>query len=401
MQKNHENLFARLRVIMILPMYPYPVVGGMERQAHELSKTLHDKDIEIKVLSTKHSSCDKSYELVENIPVYRIVLFKNRFLRFFIGSLSLFYYLFKFRKSFDVVHTHEIGWFSLLSIFIAKILKKATISKLPNIGEKGIPGLGSGLIGSLKRSMLLSSDAIVAMSLESLAELKSVKFPLSRVLLTPNGIRIESNSVQDLAPKNSLIPRVVFVGRLVPQKGIKDLLNAWKILKNKSINAELEIFGDGPLYQDLIKNSLDLGVADSVRFRGHINNVSDRLNEMDVFVLPSYIEGNSNALLEAMVTGLPIVASRVGGAPMQVGYEGRDYLFSPGNKNELAMVLEKLLINDYLRNKLGEEMKIRASKYFDIQIVSDTYISAYKALKKHQREKMAELASPVITGNQH
>lgn len=384
------------RVMMVVPKYPYPIAGGLERQAHELSKVLHEKGVNVQVLSSRINYNDTRFEIVESIPVFRIPLSKLKWFRFLQSPICLLWTLFKLRKTYDVIHLHQFGWFGLFGIISAKLLNKPTLTKLPNVGERGIPGLQHSLLGRVMLSILLHSDSIVAMSRESVSELNSVNFPLSRVLQTPNGIRCTFKAGQTELNHESAKVRVVFVGRLMLQKGIEDLLHAWRILNETCNNAELEIWGDGPLLNDMKSLSKKLKLTNSVKFCGHVDNVLDRLTSMDIFVLPSYIEGNSNAILEAMAAGLPIVATRVGGTAMQVGKFGSDFLFKPGDTSSLASLLESLVINSELRESLGSKMQARVKESFDINHVADTYIAAYISLYLRLRDKVIDCSNPVI-----
>lgn len=381
---------------MVLPKYPLPVVGGLERQAHELSKVLNKKGVDVQVLSSKFNPDSPKFEVVESIPVYRISLSRLKWVRFFQSPVQLFWTLFKLRNTYDIIHLHQFGWFGLFGIVSAKLLSKPTITKLPNVGERGIPGLQNSKLGCIMLSILLRSDAIVAMSRESVAELKAVKFPLSRVLQTPNGIRssLKINRIKYQADSNKV--RVVFVGRLIMQKGVKTLLYAWQIISQKYTNAELEIWGVGPLLDEMESLSKELGITQSIQFCGHVEDVVDRLTSMDIFVLPSYIEGNSNAILEAMSAGLPIVATNVGGAAMQVGRACADFLFDPKDIEKLAELLGKLVNDVELRKRIGKKMQTRVKENFDIQHVADTYISVYTSLHLHQRDKVIDSNNPVI-----
>ncbi len=381
---------------MIVPKYPYPIVGGLERQAHELSKVLHEKGVNVQVLSSRFNYDDAGFEIVESIPVFRIPLSKIKLFRFLQSPINLLWALFKHRKTYDVIHLHQFGWFGLFGIISAKLLNKPTLTKLPNVGERGIPGLQHSFLGRFMLSILFLSDSIVAMSRESVSELNAINFPLSRVLQTPNGIRYGLKTTQTEFNVDSTKVRVVFVGRLMFQKGIEDLLHAWQILNKKCTNAELEIWGEGPLLNDMKSLSTKLKLTNSIKFCGHLDNVRDRLNGMDIFVLPSYVEGNSNAILEAMAAGLPIVATRVGGTAMQVGKLGANFLFNPNDKFKLARLLESLINDSSLRNYLGDKMRDRVKDNFDIYHVADTYISAYKSLHLGQRDKVGNFSNPVI-----
>lgn len=383
-------------VMMVVPFYPYPVVGGLERQAHELAKALSQKGISVQAISGKFNRTDPSEEVVEGIAVQRIPLSKIKWLRFIQSPFFLLWALFSSRRTYDVVHLHQFSWFGLFSILIAKLLGKAVITKLPNVGHHGVPGVVASRFGGLKLSILLSSEAIVAMSRESISELSAVNFPLERVLMTPNGIRIPSNSNKARAKDVSEKCKVVFVGRLMPQKGLEDLLYAWQKLVSKGSGAELEIWGDGPIKEKLVALNTRLGISESVKFRGHVTNVAEQLKSMDIFVLPSYAEGNSNAILEAMVAGLPIVASHVGGTAMQVGEVGSATLFEAGDRVGLTTCLEMLVKNPQLREEIGRKMRSRVEASFDIHGVANTYIRAYKLLANGEMDRMSEVSNPVV-----
>jgi glycosyltransferase involved in cell wall biosynthesis len=129
-----------------------------------------------------------------------------------------------------------------------------------------------------------------------------------------------------------------------------------------------------------MKLSQQLGVSPSVNFMGHVEDVRKRLQAVDIFVLPSRVEGNSNAVLEAMDAGLPIVATPVGGTPMQVGAEGASLLFGVGDVDALVERLLMLIHDSRLRRHYGYAMRQRSTEYFDIDKVAGSYNNAYSML---------------------
>jgi glycosyltransferase involved in cell wall biosynthesis len=163
------------------------------------------------------------------------------------------------------------------------------------------------------------------------------------------------------------------------------LLYAWKnIVNNSEQKVQLELWGEGPLEFELKILCKDLNINDSVIFRGHMDSVQQNLKHMDIFVLASSVEGNSNAILEAMAAGLPIVCTRVGGASMQIGPEGERFLVEPGDQDSLQNKLMELIENSMLRKKLGSTMHKRILSNFEIHKVADTYITAYSFLAKRK-----------------
>ncbi|MEN8131640.1 MAG: glycosyltransferase family 4 protein [Pseudomonadota bacterium] len=387
-----------LRVLMFVPQYPYPIVGGLEKQSHELAKALFAQDIEVQVVSGKIQPNQPNYETVEGVPVFRIPWSSRKLVRFLRAPLDVAGALWQRRRSFDVIHLHQHSWVGLYVILLAKLLGKPILTKLPNVGDFGLPGLRRQTFGWVRQAILLKSDAIVAMSNESLVELKHSGFSCDRVLLTPNGIALHPLPV--LSPSdevNAEVCKVVFVGRLSEEKQLDVLLDVWAMVcADRSHSATLAIWGEGPLVNSLKRQCADQCIATRVHFAGHVEDAASRLPELDIFVLPSRAEGNSNAILEAMAVGLPIVSTPVGGTPMLVGEEGGPFLCPPGDANALSSLLLRLIKDRSLRVATGMAMRRRAEQYFDIKRVAHTYAKAYGLLTAGQRDRVGKVSNPVV-----
>ncbi len=383
-------------VLMFVPQYPYPVVGGLEKQSHELTKALMRRAVSVQVLSGRIGVGQPGQALVEGVPVTRVRWSDSRLVRALATPASIAGQMWHHRRSFDIVHVHQHSWVSLYAIVIAKLLGKQTLAKLANVGDFGLPGMRRGPLGRFKQAILLWSDAIVAMSLESLAELEAAGYPPGRVLGSPNGIRL---GVRREAPRPEGRPcQVVFVGRLSEEKQLDRLLDAWAGIADETPGGpHLHIWGQGPLEAELRLRAAELDIERHVTFGGHVSNVADRLTEMDVFVLPSRAEGNSNAILEAMAAGLPVVSTNVGGTAMQVGEEGREFLCDPSDTAELKDALTRLISNPQLRRSLGSAMLQRVERDFDIDKVAAIYESAYRLLAERRGASVSSVSNPVLS----
>lgn len=386
--RNHRD--APARVLMVAPYYPYPIAGGIEKQAHELAQALHAAGVQVLALGVHHASGQRDTEEVDGIPVHRLPWSESKLRRYLYTPFHLFAVLVRARGRYDVVHVHVPSWFGLMAIVFAKLLGRPVLTKLPNIGAKGIPGMRAGRWGGAAVAILRLSDAIVAMSQESIEELRDIGFSMSRTLTTTNGIRISTNGENQLRDNGGCL-RVVFAGRLVEQKGVRVLLRAWQLVHaGGKLDAVLEIWGEGPQRIELEGLSRELGIDGRVIFRGHVDNVGKKLEETALFVLPSFLEGNSNSLLEAMVAGLPIVATRVGGTPTLVGPEGSAWLVEPRDADALAGKLRVLLADATARRELGVRMRARVERYFDIRRVAQTYQRAYNLLARGDANRIHE-----------
>ena len=390
---DNETYTHTTRVLMVVPQYPYPVVGGLERQAHELAKVLLELGVEVQALSGKTLASQSSQEQVEGVLVHRLPWPKQKLFRFIRSPFDIFNLLCKRRSSYDVIHLHQYSWFGLFVIIAARLLNKPILTKLPNDGIYGLPGVAKSRLGWLKLAIFKCTTAVVAMTEASLTELNDIGFPKERVLFTPNGIKVLKEDVK--IKKNSInseLCRVVFVGALREQKGIEDLLYAWKkLVMNTRKIVQLELWGNGPLEFELKSLCDQLNISDSVVFHGFMKSVRQNLIDMDIFVLASLGEGNSNAILEAMASGLPIVSTRVGGAAMQVGPAGEGFLVEPGDQEGLYICLKELVENIALREHLGTEMYKRILSHFDIHNVAKTYVKTYSHLSKGKYDLISEV----------
>jgi glycosyltransferase involved in cell wall biosynthesis len=168
------------------------------------------------------------------------------------------------------------------------------------------------------------------------------------------------------------------VGRMRPEKNQEVLLTALRHLRVARVDVHLVIAGDGPLREFLARRAAELEVADRVSFVGELDDVRPVLTALDVFVLPSTaVESFSNAALEAMAIGRPVILSDVGGAREMIddGVEG--YVVSP---TELAARLPALIAALYAdrrkRQQMGHAARLRAETRFSV----GGMVAAYRAL---------------------
>jgi glycosyltransferase involved in cell wall biosynthesis len=385
-----------MRILMAVPKYPFPVVGGLERQAHELAKALVQRGHAVHTVSSRFDSGQNNVELIDGVRVHRVKWVEFRPARFLLFPFSLAWLLVKLKREVDLVHVHNISWFGAFVTLFATTLGLPVITKLPNIGDFGIPGMRRHPLSFLRIALLKCCDAIIAMTPESVAELASIGYPLARVLKVVNGIPLLTANMATLQPHSSDTVTAVFVGRILPQKRLIDLLHAWATVKARASRpVKLRIIGDGPQEGELKVLVAALGLGKTMEFVGYCGDVLAELAKADLFVLPSYAEGNSNAILEAMRVGLPVVATRVGGAPIQVGSEGERFLVPPGDRYALADRLLELIENETLRLGLGTAMRARIERVFAIDRVAAVYEQAYELILSGRREQIGQI-NPVL-----
>jgi sugar transferase (PEP-CTERM/EpsH1 system associated) len=171
------------------------------------------------------------------------------------------------------------------------------------------------------------------------------------------------------------------VGRLDPVKDHHTLLKAIDLLFAMNIDVHLLIVGDGPEREALqarVRNRSPR--AAKVTFVGETRKVASYLNSFDIFVLPSLAEGMSNALLEAMSSGIACVASRVGGNSELIEEGLSGLLFDAGDAKALADRLKVLALNPQYRQNLGENARKRVENSFSLHRMMHNYTRLYTDL---------------------
>lgn len=148
--------------------------------------------------------------------------------------------------------------------------------------------------------------------------------------------------------------RIVFIGRLSPEKGIELLIKSFAAIASIQPELTLELIGDGPLYSKLRVMTDVAGIRDRVIFSGYVpwDKVFLQLSKSCMMVLPSYSEGLGLVLLEAMSQSVPVIASRVGGIPEIVEDGQNGLLFEAGDEQGLTKCLQRMLQDDTLRQRI-------------------------------------------------
>jgi sugar transferase (PEP-CTERM/EpsH1 system associated) len=176
------------------------------------------------------------------------------------------------------------------------------------------------------------------------------------------------------------------VSRMVPLKRQETLLRAAEALIASGVEIKVLLVGSGPqlpMYEEHVKNSEQL--RGRVIFWGASSDVEALLNAMDIFVLPSQCEGMSNTLLEAMSTGLPVIATRVGGNPEVVEDGVSGYLFEPGDSSTLAACALRLYRDRSQYSSFAEATRSRAVTHFALESMVSRYALLYTDLLKRKR----------------
>lgn len=239
----------------------------------------------------------------------------------------------------------------------------------------------NGITGPMKwmsRPVWRAADRLVANS-TGLRDIANHVDPTVRVDVIPNGI-----DLRRFSPGEGIrtTVRVLFVGRLEPYKGLVDLLEAVRMLVESGQDGfSVAIVGQGSMDRDL-RGMIDrMGIASHVEMKGQAlpEEMPEIYRQADLFVLPSHVEGMSNVLLEAMASGLPVVATTIPGS-QEVVHEGREgLLVEPSMPNQLCSALNGLIKDAEERERMGNAARENAEKR-SWRGIAEAYIDIYQSI---------------------
>jgi sugar transferase (PEP-CTERM/EpsH1 system associated) len=170
------------------------------------------------------------------------------------------------------------------------------------------------------------------------------------------------------------------VGRLVEVKNYKSLIDAFSVTVKKHPSIHLVLAGDGTEKEALNKQVTDLNLQGHVHLLGNRDDIPNIMNALDIFVLPSFSEGLSNTLLEAMSCGTPVIASNVGGNSEIVIPDHSGYLYESDNIQQLSELLNRLVSAPDLIKKLSVQARQHILDNYSLQSMVDNYESEYNRL---------------------
>jgi glycosyltransferase involved in cell wall biosynthesis len=231
----------------------------------------------------------------------------------------------------------------------------------------------------LEKLGLVSADLVVVNSAAVEKEIRAHDLPIRRVDIVPNGVDLETFRPGDDWPNDG--GYVLFVGRLVPQKGVTFLLQALSVVLQRCPETRLVIAGDGELDLFLKRIARHLGIPHRVKFVDWKTgpDLVELYQQAKLVVVPSCYEPFGIVALEAMACGRPVIASSTGGL-VEIVNDGVDgFLVEVGNYLQLAQRMVTLIQDDERRRTMGEAARRRAAE-FSWKKVSERTLELYDSV---------------------
>ena len=355
------------RVLMMDAAYPPPVVGGKEKQAHLLAKTLVEMNVAVRVLTFRHHG--------NRTGPYEGVLVQ-RFRRTLSGILSLLLHVGWYRLRYRILHVHTPSRIGLLVATMGHFLKYRVIFKLPN---EGLVPAATGVAARTRIWVYKRIHTIVCLETDSVSRLQEQGVSREHIMCVDNGVEI-AGLTQEYDPRNDRSTNrkeFLFVGRLVAQKRCDDAINAFAASGLNQKGYSLRIVGDGPLRSSLEQLVRQHGLDGAVSFEGQHTDVLAKMHGAGCLVLCSDKEGMPNVVLEAMSMGLPVIASRVGAVERLLGPAGEEYTFPAGDISCLALQMGKVADNSGQAKLYGEQLRARCEQSFALTSIAEHYLERY------------------------
>ena len=386
-QSYHSSLTKRAIKMKIAQVtkYFYPHSGGIETHVFGICNGFIERGHKV-LIFTSNEPWTKRRERLYGMRIFR----SSIFFTLFNGPFAPGIFIDLMKEDYDLIHLHLPDPFnSIFALIASKLRKKPLIVTYHAdiIKDKRRHKPFKFFYKFFLNCVLNNARKIIATSPNYVEGSNVLKRFKNKVEIVPNFVYIGRFnprlkgagiiSLYSLERKRIIL----FLGRLVPYKGVEYLIKAFKKVKDKIKDSALIIAGDGPLKGELKKLSQDLQIDDVLFVSVTEEDLPQYYAACDVFVLPSVTrqEAFGIALLEAMACGKPVVATNIGGMPYVVN--GAGIIVEPKDINALSSAILKILQNDKLSKELGRKARARVEKEFNQDLVTEKILKIYRSFR--------------------
>jgi len=384
-----------IRVAMIMQSY-YPRIGGAERQVAALAPLLREQGVDVQVVTRRYPGMAR-FERIYGVPVHRLPIPGPKPVASMTFTMTALPLLRRLRP--DVLHAHELFSPATTAVAAKRLFGTPVVSTAHRSGALGdVQRLINKTFGRRRMATFREHvDAFVTISREIDAELAEMGVPPHRRIAIPTGVDTQRFAPVSKDGRRHIRERfglpadariAIFAGRLAPEKRLDRLIEIWPAVRATCPDALLLVVGAGP-EEPVLRRTAGQGVW----FAGATEDVVAYLQASDVFVLPSDAEGLSLAMLEALSTGLAVVATAVGGAGDVIAHGANGLLIPPGQPDELKATIVTLMRDSALRARLGDKGRARVVREFALPVMADRLRALYDSVITRQPMHIAPRAN--------
>ncbi len=379
---------APIRVLFVVDS-TFPGAGGAEAQARKLARALNSQNAQIEFVSPRTVLELPVNDTVDGTPCHRIHYPHIKFIGAGILLVRFAFYLFKRRNDFDVVHVHITRLLATVAVLMRPLTGLPVIAKISGYFEfKGgiLDPDSKNPANAFLRSTLRRIDYVQTISVQTRERLLEAGFAEKQIKFIPNGIdsaesieKLELTSDEADADKDTMV--FGYCGRLRQIKGVEVLIDAFSafVKTNPDVPAKLRIAGGGILFEKLTQQVQAIGLTDCIEFLGTVEDTHDFYSTLDVYIQPSFAEGLPNSVIEAMVCGLPILATNIGGNKDLVNHDKEGWLFEAGDSEALSALMQRCIDEPTELTRFGENGRARIVDTYDFSSVTRDLMDLYRA----------------------
>ena len=394
-----------MKILMLTWEYPPRVVGGIARVVYDLSRTLLKDGHDVTVVTYKDGDAPY-FEDDRGVKVYRVdnyMINPNNFIDWIMqlnfNLIAKANEIIAEQGNFDVIHAHD--W---LVAYAAKTLKNsynipivATIHATEAGRNSGIHDDTQRYINDTEWMLTYEASEVIVNSNYMKNELQRLfGLPYEKINVVPNGVNLnlfngverDYNFRRRFAMDNEKI--ILFMGRLVYEKGVQHLISAMPKILNGYHDSKLVICGKGGMLDELQAQVNAMGIANKVYFAGYMGgkDVQKMYKAADIAVFPSTYEPFGIVALEAMLSENPVVVSDIGGLNEIVQHRENVMKAYCGNPNSIADSILELLYDHKLCADITKKAKNKVrNEYNWSKIAQDTHFTYQKAICQSMAEK--------------
>jgi len=379
-----------MKILMVTERY-LPIWGGAENQLRQLIPHLTLQGCEVIIATRRWHGHYLSEEQIDGIDVVRLGIPGTGALPTVAFILALIWHIIVNRKKIDILHSHGAVNMGALCVILAKFLGLKNVSKIATAGK--ILALQKNVFGRAILRLFKYSDAIISMTDEITAELRLISTPAASIVKITNGVDADRFAPSDSVEKQQWMEEhgmslntklLLFSGRLVHRKGLDILLAGWPTIIKHFPDTYLVIVGSGSDQSDSVEGVMKKKVIDEglkrILFAGETKTPEHFFRIADVFVFPSRREGFPNVLMEALASGLPVVASRIGGVTAVLKNSDAGLTFAPEDPVDLSRKVIKVLKDIGLAKEKGKLARDFMLREYSFQFISHQYVHLYSRL---------------------
>ena len=394
-----------MKILMLTWEYPPRVVGGISRVVYDLSHRLIKDGHEVTVVTYRDGEVPY-YEDDKGVKVHRVdnyMIQPNNFIDWILqlnfNMVERASQIIAEQGKFDVIHAHD--W---LVANAAKTLKHsfdipivATIHATEAGRNSGIREPNQKYINDTEWMLTYEANEVIVNSNYMKSEVQRLfGLPFEKINVVPNGVNLNKFTGLDrdysfrrkYAMDNEKI--ILFMGRLVYEKGVQNLIAAMPKVLASYHDAKLVIAGKGGMLDELKAQADYLGISNKVYFAGYMKgkDVQKMYKAADISVFPSTYEPFGIVALEGMLAERPIVVSDAGGLGEIVEHRVTGMKSYCGNPNSIADSILELLFNPELCDNIVKNAKIKVKENYNWQkIAQDTHFTYQKAICETMAER--------------